>query len=171
MANTYVAIAKINVGSGGASSIEFTSIPQTYTDLLLKTSIRGNRSASENQAIELSFNGVTTNLSDRWIRLVDNALASGSENDKIQYGAPGASNTASTFSNDEIYIPNYTSSNYKSVSIDNVSENNGTNVFSYLTAGLWSSTSAITSIKITAANAGTSLLEYSNFYLYGIKKD
>jgi hypothetical protein len=36
MANTYEAIATVEVGSGGASTIDFTSIPSTYTDLVLR---------------------------------------------------------------------------------------------------------------------------------------
>jgi len=35
MANTLKKIQTVTVGSGGAASIEFTSIPQTYTDLKL----------------------------------------------------------------------------------------------------------------------------------------
>jgi hypothetical protein len=36
MATTYEIIASVTVGSGGAANIEFTSIPATYTDLVLK---------------------------------------------------------------------------------------------------------------------------------------
>ena len=40
MANTFVLLASTTVGSGGASSIDFTSIPATYTDLVVKVSGR-----------------------------------------------------------------------------------------------------------------------------------
>ena len=40
MAVTHNLISTITVGSGGAASIDFTSIPQTYTDLLVKISLR-----------------------------------------------------------------------------------------------------------------------------------
>jgi hypothetical protein len=43
MALTYTAIKTVTVGSGGAANIDFTSIPQTYTDLVLKVSARMNR--------------------------------------------------------------------------------------------------------------------------------
>jgi hypothetical protein len=36
----YEAIATVEVGSGGAADIEFTSIPATYTDLVVKLSVR-----------------------------------------------------------------------------------------------------------------------------------
>ena len=40
MATTYTLISSVTVGSGGAANIEFTSIPSTYTDLLLKYYLR-----------------------------------------------------------------------------------------------------------------------------------
>jgi hypothetical protein len=169
MPNTFELIASSTVGSGGASSIVFNSIPGTFTDLVIKSSLRGDRAGSPNQAITINFNGLTTNLTERWLRLVDGAVGSGTEGSSIQWGAPGAGSTSSTFSNDEIYIPNYAGSTNKSVSIDNVSENNATNVFTYLAAGLWSDSSAITSISINAASAGTNLVQHSTAYLYGVK--
>lgn len=81
-------------------------------------------------------------------------------------------NNANTFSNTEIYIPNYTSSNYKSVSSDSVQEaNDTTNNNMWLLAGLWSNTGAITQIDIGADDTSSSynFLQYSTFTLYGIK--
>jgi hypothetical protein len=43
MATTYEAIATVEVGSGGAADIEFTSIPATYTDLVVKVSFKKPR--------------------------------------------------------------------------------------------------------------------------------
>jgi hypothetical protein len=77
-----------------------------------------------------------------------------------------ASNTSNTFSNTEIYIPNYTSNNYKSVSTDSVMENNATEAYANLNAILWSNTSAINSITLTPS-AGN-FAQYSEFTLYGV---
>ena len=79
----------------------------------------------------------------------------------------GATATANTFANVSIYIPNYTSANYKSVSIDAVTENNATTAYAFLSAGLWSNTAAITSATIT--NSSGNYVQYSTAYLYGIK--
>ena len=66
MANTYTLISSVTVGSGGASSIEFTSIPSTYTDLLLNFSGRSNTNqASGGFACKIEFNGSSSNLSAR----------------------------------------------------------------------------------------------------------
>jgi len=170
MAYSFKLIASATVGGGGASNIEFTSISNTYTDLMIQCSLRGNRTASENQEAIIQFNNSTSNLTCRYLRVVENAVDSNSESTKIAFGIPGAGSTASTFSSTGIYIPNYAGSNFKSVSIESLSENNATNVFSYMTAGLWSDTAAITSIKIIASNAGTNLVQYSTAYLYGINK-
>jgi hypothetical protein len=69
----------------------------------------------------------------------------------------------------EVYIPNYAGSAYKSISIDAVDENNASSAYSVLTAGLWSNTAAITSLRLTDNNGG--YLQYTTAYLYGIKKD
>ena len=86
-----------------------------------------------------------------------------------QIGQSGAGATANTFASWDIYIPNYAGSNNKSLSLDGVTENNSAtagNALTYLSAGLWASSSAITSIKISA---GSYLVEqYSTAYLYGL---
>ena len=66
MANTYVAIATVTVGSGGAANITFSSIPQTYTDLLLSLSLRGAASQSFNDNL-IKFNSSTANYTNRYI--------------------------------------------------------------------------------------------------------
>ena len=164
MANM-IPISTVTVGSGGASSIEFTNIPQNYTDLLLKISLRGNRSALFDQQY-LTING-NTGATMRYL-LGDGAFASsGTGGNQIGLG-DGTTATASTFGNTEVYIPNYAGSNNKSFSTDSVTENNGTNAYASLFASLWSNTSAITSLNITT-NSGT-ILQYSSATLYGIRK-
>ena len=80
---------------------------------------------------------------------------------------PNASATASTFGNSEIYIPNYASSGYKSISADSVSENNATAAYAFMAALLWSNSAAINRITITGL--GSSFVQYSTATLYGIK--
>jgi len=65
-----------------------------------------------------------------------------------------------------IYIPNYTSSNAKSASIDGVSENNATASYQTIDAFLWNDTSAITSITLTLS--GGNFAQYSSASLYGV---
>lgn len=174
MANpTYVLINSYTVTSGGTSSVTFSSIPATYTDLVVKVSGRSANSNTQDYAY-LQFNGSSggTAYSDK--RLEGTGSSAISEQDTatdriyFAYVLPGATATANTFGNIELYIPNYAGSTNKSVSIDGVPENNTTGItYTTLTAGLWASTAAITSLTIGAGNVG--LVQYSTFYLYGIK--
>ena len=169
MANTYELIASNTVGVLGSASITFSSIAATWTDLVLVTSLR-----SLNTSIDpafITFNGSSTGYSYKsiWSSGSGSPASYGSSSDtslQFQY-IPGATQTSNTFNNAQLYIPNYAGSNYKSVSIDPVEENNATTAYIVPMAGLWSNTAAITSITLTGANA--SFAQYSTAYLYGIK--
>jgi hypothetical protein len=169
MANM-IPISTVTVGSGGSTAIEFTGIPQTYTDLVIKFSTRDN-TADFADNISVTFNGVGgTSYSERLLRGTGAAAASFNRSSvaSVNYMYSVSSTaTSSTFSNGEIYIPNYTSSNNKSVSVDSVTENNATSAFTALTAGLFSNTAPITSVKL--ASTGT-FQQYSSATLYGIRK-
>jgi len=163
MAVTYKLIETVTVGSGGAANITFTSIPQTYTDLKLVCSLR--YSATDSVVGTIQFNGLSTNLSSRILLGSGTAASSTSSASAIQfYGVNPTSYTASVFGNVEIYIPNYSGSANKSVSIHAVTENNATASFLSLTSGLWSASSAITQITILVGAA-----QHSSASLYGIK--
>jgi len=171
MAYTYSKISTYTVGSGGVATMAFLNIPQTYTDLLLKASTRDNRSASVDSEMYIRFNGSTANGSARYLYGSGASVASASSGGNIPLLVVSSSATANIFSNNEIYIPNYASNNYKSLSIDSVSESNITSsVYMFLTAGLWSDTSPITSISITPFGSN-SFVQYSTFHLYGIKAE
>lgn len=171
MPNTFTLIASSTVGAGGAASIDFTSIPSTYTDLCLKVSVRAN-SGFATQQMYMTFNGNTSSYSARQLygdgSSATSATLSNSGAAISIVNTNSTSSTASTFSSTDVYIPNYTSSNNKSASADSVTENNGTTALAGLTAGLWSNTSAITSITLTPQ--GGSWQQYSTAYLYGIIK-
>jgi len=164
---TYKKIASVTVGSGGAADIEFTSIPGTYTDLVLKVSARCDFATLVTQ-MNISFNASTSNFT--WRFLSGDGSAAGSSSGSNNRGGidNGSTSTASTFSNTEIYIPNYAGSTNKSYSSDSVVENNATQGYGNLLAGLWSQTSAITSIKLTDASGN--FVQHSTATLYGISK-
>jgi hypothetical protein len=162
---TYTLIASVTVGSGGAASMGFTSIPATYTDLVVKVSARDDRALTVDGVL-ISFNGSTSNFTNKYLD-GDGASTSSGTLARLTANAPGATATGSVFGNGEIYIPNYASSNYKSFSGDSVTENNATAALAGLFANLWSDTAAITSITLTPSN-GTLFDQYSTAYLYGI---
>jgi hypothetical protein len=162
----YNLIATTTVDSpSGASTIEFSSIPQTFTDLKLVLSVR---SSDGSGSLRVQPNGLTTNLSSRRLEGSGSGASSTSDASIIfVYAVTLSSYTASVFSNIEIYIPNYAGSTNKSVSADGVMENNATEAYQNLVAGLWSNTAAITSLTL-AKSTGT-FVQYSSASLYGIK--
>jgi len=166
MASTMVALQTVTVGAGGSASISFTSIPQTYTDLKLVIS---PRNTAANNYGTITFNGSSSSFSRRILYGTGSSTASTAPNNAESLTINDSGTTASTFANYEMYIPNYASSNYKSFSIDSVTENNGTVAYQIMHAGVWSNTAAITSLTITAA--GGNLAEYSTATLYGVYKD
>lgn len=169
MANTYTLIQSVTVGSGGAASIEFGSIPQTYTDLHLVISGRSVLAANAT-AIYMRFNNDTgTNYSRRRLHGNGSGTLSATSTDNsliMSVILDGASSTASVFSNASVYIPNYTASTQKSVSTDSVTENNATEAYTTFQAGLWTGTAAITSITMLG---DANFAQYTSASLYGIK--
>jgi len=169
-------IATVTVGAGGAASIDFTSIPATATDLIIVYSLRSNRSASgTTDGALIRFNGSTgAYYTTRTLAgngssansLVDASSTLGIYN---YFGATSDLATASTFGNGSIYIPNYSGSTNKSVSIESVNENNATATLGGIVAGIWAQTAAITSINLRP-EAGTLYKEYSSATLYGVNK-
>jgi hypothetical protein len=147
-----------------AAIVTFDNLPTSgYTDLKVVMSARTD-STSPN--IFFSINGSTSTFTSRALYGDGASAASTSAVPRIVSYASISTNTASTFGNTEIYIPNYRSSNNKSFSVDTVSENNATTAYTGLFAGLWSTTSAITSLTFTPDSGN--FVANSTFSLYGI---
>ena len=171
MANTYELIASNTVGSGGTASVTFSSISGSYTDILLKVSARSDTANIAN-GMFIQINSITSGYSAKNL-YGDGAAASSNSNPysitaKLWAGSTNAnSSTSNTFGNAEIYIPNYSGSNYKSASVDGVIENNATTGYQNLAASLLSNTAVISSLTLTLDSGN--FMQYSSFYLYGIK--
>ena len=161
-------IEHIEVGSGGAASIVFDLIPDTYTDLYLVVSARSNRAIGEVDELKVKFNTSSSNITSRALYSTGYAAYSGTATDRLGWVTSNAI-ISNTFGNAGFYIPNYTSSNAKSLSADTVTENNATDAVMGITAMLWnpSPQAAIDEIEIYPLN-GTLLMQYSSATLYGI---
>ena len=163
-------ISSVTVGSGGASSIDFTSIPSTYTDLMLRVSTRST-DASVRRQLWVKYNNSSSNYTGRRLYAEDGGVGSDSLSGATGYSfgvTDGDSATANTYGNAEIYIHNYTSAKYKSSITDSVLENNSSTTYdNWITGNLWSDATAINQVTITLS-AGN-FKQYSTAYLYGIK--
>lgn len=156
------------VGASGAATVNFNNIPQIYTDLQLVVSARRDSSTGTG-AMTIQFNGVTTGYSSTWLYGVSDGTYASIRVAYLQAGQVGNANqTANTFMSNNIYIPNYTSSNFKSAIVDSVMEGNQLTAFLMLNSGLWSNTAAITSISIFPQQSGSNFTQYTTASLYGI---
>lgn len=162
-------IQTIEVGSGGASSISFSSIPQTYDDLLLITSLRDNVASGGWENAFIYPNNSSSNMASRFLYGFSTTTGSGINNPAVIYHQTArGNNTANTFSNSSVFFSGYTSSSNKAISSDTSVERNDASAINAITTALWSSSAPITSLSIVAASG--SFVQYSSAALYGIKR-
>jgi hypothetical protein len=164
MAATYTPIASITLGAD-ASSVTFSSIPQTYTDLILvsKTSLNG----SAVRSLALRFNSDSSTNYSLTRMYADGSSTASDRDSNINYMGVGivgfsAIASAGTFINN---IMNYANTTTNKTVVSRSSDTAGTYISMYI--GLWRSTSAITSVTILPSN--DSLRSGSTFNLYGIQ--
>jgi hypothetical protein len=165
----YESIQTVTVGSGGAASVSFSSIPSTYKHLQLRYTSADSRTGAGTGSSNLywKINGDTgTNYSFHELY----ATFSGS------FGAGAAANYAgwityqgnsATWGSGIIDFLDYANTNkYKTIRALSGADDNGDG-FIELTSASWRNTAAITSLSVTPLTPN--ILEYSSFALYGIK--
>ena len=164
---THKLIQTVTVGDAGLASIEFTSIPQTFTDLKIIVSSRATGAAVD--VMGIAFNGGSVVITGA--RYLDSNNSGAPRHGALYYYqglSQPSSYTAGVFASSEFYVPNYSSASYsKSISADSVLETNATGSYMGITASWWNNTSAITSLTITQVNGN--FVQYSSASLYGIK--
>ena len=153
-------VETIEVGSGGAYSIEFTSIPDTGVDLVILASgrITGNAGAAD-----LRFNSDSgSNYAQQRLTGTGFSVTAGRlVGDRVNIEFSGSNQTSSTYGNLEIRVSNYTSSIDKSISVDAVTENNASGAKQEITSATYATSSPISSVQIIKGFA-----QYSSFSLY-----
>jgi len=167
MPSTYTLISS-NTLSASAASVTFSAIPSTYTDLVIRFSVR----TDSGSGAALNIEETNTNADISQTYMYGNGATATSSRDTgsyvTLYDINSPSTTSNTFTNGELYIPSYTSSGYKPQSAFHVRENNATTSYIHATAILKNATVAISSLKMYNAYGGN-LVSGSSFYLYGIK--
>jgi hypothetical protein len=167
-AGDYESIATVTVGSGGSSSITFSSIPSTYAHLQLRVITQVSTTAR----FGTSFNSDTTLSNYRTHYLYGTGSAAAAGTGASSWGIGAAEVSSSSFGAAVIDILDYKDTNkYKTIrSLSGYDTNGGGLMVLY--SGLWMSTSAISSMTIYPAENSTSggtFSQYSHFALYGIK--
>jgi hypothetical protein len=170
MAVTHKLIQTITVSTATAS-IDFTSIPATYTDIYFVVSARSSSAtATGGVAFDMAINTVTTSRAHK--RIYGTGATTGSDSPgttRLPAAVTTNSATASTFGNLEVYFSNYAGSTNKTFHVNSVAENNSATDYELdISSGLWSSTAAITGVKFTLSDS-SNFMQYSSASLYGIK--
>ena len=169
-------IATTLVGSGGANTVTFNDIPQTYKHLQIRWIARNNR-ASTSDTMGLQFNSDVSSANYIWLHYV---YGNNGSVGAAGYGTGTAGNiyfgectsataTGSIFAVGICDILDYTNTNkYKVVRELNGKEADALNQgFIALASGAWLNTNAINSINIFSNNGN--FVQYTRFSLYGIK--
>ena len=175
---SYESIQTYTVGSGGESSVTFSSIPSGYKHLQLRILGQTNRGTYGIDQMYMRFNGDTaSNYS--WHTLVGQGsgtpTAQANANSTVMQVGEGSigTTTGGTFGGCVVDVLDYLDTNkYKTIRGLSGVDINGT-IAGYggwitLSSGNWRSTSAVTSLVLTPA-VGSLFTQYSSFALYGIK--
>jgi hypothetical protein len=161
MASTYTPIATTTLGSA-AASYTFSSIPSTYTDLVL---IVGNLTNSAANVFYLKINGATSAYSTTYL-IGDGTNATSSRSAApagIIIGGPIAGLSSTIPSTAIINVQNYANTTtYKTV----ISRYSNSSTEATTSVGLYSSTSAVTSLTVLGGSGN--MQTGSTFTLYGI---
>jgi hypothetical protein len=171
MPSTYKLISS-NVLSSSTASVTFSAIPSTYTDLVVRFSLRGDR-ADRRDVLMVGLNSSSINISGTYLYSTYSSSVGQGGRDAAATSAgfgwfDAATATANTFASGEIYIPNYTTSTTKPINSIIMSEDNSTTADGWLQASFANSTAVITSINLSRL-FGSNFVSGSSFYLYGIK--
>lgn len=160
-------IASVTVATPQAN-IQFSSIPQGYSDLYVVLSARSTRAAT-GDSLFIRFNSDTTS-SCPYKQLYWYSTSSGTGSSSptwLNGNIPSATATANIFGLWKMYIPNYTVSMYKTVDIEDISSNNSTTDWQGdLFAATWQNNAAINDINIYPN--GGNFVANSTATLYGV---
>jgi hypothetical protein len=161
-------VSTVTVGSGGASTIQWTGFAGTGKDLLVVLS--GRNSVNET-GVRLRFNSDSGNNYAYRMLYGNGTAGNNSENASSQSGIIAytlniPSHTANTFGSTQFYVENYTSADTKNVTIDGVEENNASYGLQTIVAGNWTGTSAITTVQLIAQGTSAVFVQHSTASLY-----
>lgn len=166
---TMTKIEHIEVPSGGQTAIEFTNIPQTYTDLFIVLSLRAVSGTFPSSSVSLNTYG-SGSYTRRQIFGNGSSYGSNTTSETELYLSqiPGSGNTANVFGNTQIIISNYTGSTTKMILADLVASQEATQSYQAQTLGLWNQTAAVTTVSLQTYGRAQDLAQYSSATLFGV---
>jgi len=167
--SNYVSLQTVTVGSGGASSVVFSSIPSGYTHLQLRYLARNSAAQTVND-LNIFLNSDTTTTGYNQHRMYGNGSGVTSQfNTATGIGfLSGNSTTSTVFCVGVVDFLDYTNTNkYKTIRSISGFEDNASG-YGAIYSVLRQDTTPISTITLKD-NGGTNLAQYSSFALYGVK--
>lgn len=168
----FESIATIEVGSGGASSVTFSSIPASYKHLQIRAVAQDNGASADSRALILYFNS-DTGSNYAMHQLVNTTGYNELSSAYLYLTQIPESGRTGVFAPVLIDVHNYANtSNFKTLRAIGGYFINVGGVADEISfgSGLWKSTNAITSITFDVRASGSgNFSQYSHFALYGIK--
>ena len=168
-AASYESIATVTVGGGGSSSITFSSIPSTYQHLQIRGILRDSGTGTAYDNLRMNSDS-GSNYSWHYLQGNGSTVAAGAGATQTSIATleyPGTSYTSGIFGGKIIDILDYANVNkYKTARFFSSWDANGAGGGAWFGSGSWQSTSAVTTITLTAGNT---YAEGTQFALYGIK--
>jgi hypothetical protein len=170
--NSYESIQTVTVGSGGQSSITFSSIPSTYKHLQIRITGRIDRSGESSDFFTIRFNG-DTGANYSWHALEGSGSTAYSESGSSTSLPRNGDITATTasanfFGVGVIDILEYANTNINKTVRSSTGRDLNSSGWVWFGSSNWRNTAAITTINILPT-IGTGFQQYSSFALYGIK--
>jgi hypothetical protein len=168
----YNPISTVTVGSGGAASVTFSSIPATYTHLQIRGIAQSTRTGANRSDLLITFNSSSTGYAFHYFQgngSAASAFGVGSQTyGTVVSNSVPAQDYTSQFGAVVIDILDYTNTN-KNTTLRGLggTDNNGAGAIS-LGSTLWNNTAAISTVTLTIDGA-YNFTQYSQFALYGIK--
>jgi hypothetical protein len=157
--------------TGSSNTFSFTDIPQDYDDLMIFGSVRDSATgllANYGAAFSMALNA--TAGTGKLIKYQGTVAGENFTFAAVVGWMPDGNQTANTFGNARIYIPNYKSTLAKIYSFESVSEDQRSIVAVFQGTGLINTTLPVTSLSLGNATSGANFVSGSVVSLYGITK-
>lgn len=170
-------IGTVNLNSGattGNTGLTLTGIPQTYRDLLIIASVRSARLVYDTDGEGFALNENSSTYSYYGAHIIGTSINQQATSYESFWGGAqqSAAGAASTFNNQEIYIPNYTTSynkSYLSTYTAVASQAASGSQIGHLCSVYTTNTNSVTSLRIQSATSN-GMAQYSAIWIYGINQ-
>jgi hypothetical protein len=171
--NTYEKIASYTFPNSSSASYTFTSVPSTFTHLIMTATLKGTSTNYASIYMRVG-NGGSADSGSNYSQLTMYGTGSGANSERINSGTSLSLNRASGYSSDEwgayeINLLGYTNANQKTAFVAQNTLTTGAGKGTERYAGMWNNTATVDTITIGGNGSSNNIASGSIVTLYGIK--